>query len=359
MNIDKKHIVAGLAVSAVMLHTGMSTSFADVEYRTITADAVNFRSGPSTNYSSLGKLNKGDKVKYISESGSWIKVKYNNTTGYVYGSYVSEAIQSTDTKYVSATSLNFRSGASTSSSIIGSLSKGTKVEVLSESNGWSKIKYNGQIGYVSSKYLVDKVTDSDSSTTTTTKYVSATSLNFRSGASTTSSIIGKLSNGTKVEVLSESNGWSKIKYNGQIGYVSSQYLSVKIESDTSNSASAVISYAKSLLGKPYIWGAEGPNSFDCSGYTQYVFKNSANATIPRTSSQQSKYGTYISKSNLKPGDLVFFDTSGSNDGNVSHVGIYIGSNQFIHCSSSKAKVVISQLDSSYYTGAYVNARRVL
>ena len=120
----------------------------------------------------------------------------------------------------------------------------------------------------------------------------------------------------------------------------------------------MVSYAKSFLGKPYVWGAQGPSSFDCSGFTYYVFKNSANITLPRTSKDQSTYGTTVSKKNLKVGDLVFFDTSGSNSGNISHVGIYIGSNQFIHASSSKEKVVISDFN-NYYTNAFVKAKRVL
>ena len=74
MSIDKKYVLTGLVASSIMLHTGMTTAFADTEYRVITADAVNFRSGPSTSYSSIGKFNKGDKVEYLGESGSWIKV---------------------------------------------------------------------------------------------------------------------------------------------------------------------------------------------------------------------------------------------------------------------------------------------
>ena len=127
---------------------------------------------------------------------------------------------------------------------------------------------------------------------------------------------------------------------------------------TSTSASKLVSYAKSLLGKPYVWGAQGPSSFDCSGFTYYVFKNCANITLPRTSVDQSTYGITVSKSNLKVGDLVFFDTDGANDGNVSHVGIYIGSNQFIHSSSTKGKVVISDF-TNYYNNAFVRAKRVL
>ena len=289
MSIDKKYILAGAIASSIMLHTGMTTAFAATEYKVITADAVNFRSGPSTSYSSLGSFNKGDKVECLGTSGSWVKVKYNNKTGYVYGSYVGN--YATITQYVTATTLNVRSGAGTSYSVLGSLSKGTKVEVISTTNEWSKISYNGSTGYVSSQYLSSSSTDSSTST-------------------------------------------------------------------TSSSVNKVISLAKSLLGKSYVWGAQGPSTFDCSGFTYYVFKNAANITLPRVSQDQSTYGTYVSKSNLKVGDLVFFDTNGANDGNVSHVGIYLGNNQFIHASSSKGKVVISEM-SSYYSGAYVNARRVL
>ena len=80
--------------------------------------------------------------------------------------------------------------------------------------------------------------------------------------------------------------------------------------------------------------------------------------MPRVSKDQGNYGTTVSKSNLKIGDLVFFDTNGENDKNISHVGIYIGSNQFIHASSSKEKVVISEF-SNYYNNAFVRAKRVL
>ena len=160
----------------------------------------------------------------------------------------------------------------------------------------------------------------------------------------------------------------KITTGNITGYVSSSYLTSKkpssgssssSDSSTSTSASKLISYAKKFLGKPYVWGAQGPNGFDCSGFTYYVFKNSAGITLPRTSSMQSKYGTYVSKSNLKPGDLLFFDTVGSNNGGVTHCGIYIGNGQMIHAASGQGKVVINNINSSYYVNAYVNARRVL
>lgn len=291
MNFNRKHIISGVIATSVVLPLCSTISNADsVEYKVITGNSVNFRTGPGTNYSSICKLNKGYKVEYIGTKGSWVQAKYNGTTGYVHGDYVDTYTESnTITKVVTATNLNVRSGAGTNYSVIGSLKNGTSVSVISESNGWSKINYNGKVGYVSSQYLADKAS-----------------------SSSTSSKIDKL-----------------------------------------------ISFAKAQLGKTYSWGAEGPNSFDCSGFTYYVFKESASKTIPRVSKDQSEYGTYVSYSNLRKGDLVFFDTDGSNNGVVGHVGIYLGDGEFIHSSSSKGKVIISNITSGYYKDAFVNGRRVL
>ena len=304
-------------------------------------------------------------------------------TGYVHGDYLTKSTStgiSTSqgtTQYVNSTSgLNVRSGAGTTYSKLGTLEYKEKVTVLSTSNGWAKINYNGQTGYVSSSYLQTTVPggttseNNNSSTTTTVKYVNATSgLNVRSGAGTSYSKIGSLDYKEKVTVLSTSNGWAKINYKGQAGYVSSSYLQSTVPSgSTSNSgsnnsvsasASSVIAYAKTLLGKPYVWGAQGPNSFDCSGFTYYVFKNKAGIILPRTSSAQSKYGTYVSRNNLRAGDLVFFDTNGANNGQVSHVGLYIGNGQMIHASYSQKKIVIDNFNSSYFKRTFVNGRRVL
>ena len=105
------------------------------------------------------------------------------------------------------------------------------MDVLSESNGWAKVKVNGKTGYVSAQYLKSNNGNNSGGGSTekviATKYVSVnpgSNLNLRSAPSTNASIIGKLANGTKVDVLSESNGWAKVKVNGKTGYVSAQYL---------------------------------------------------------------------------------------------------------------------------------------
>ncbi|MDU4412405.1 MAG: SH3 domain-containing protein [Paeniclostridium sordellii] len=211
----------------------------ETKIKVVAATSLNVRSGPSTSHGIIGSLKNNEKVEVISESNGWSKIKYNGKEGYVSSTYLKDSNEGGTSKpdekpnveikikVVTATSLNVRSGPSTGHGIIGSLKNNEKVEVISESNGWSKIKYNGKEGYVSSTYLKDSneggaVTPPEQ---TKTKVVTATSLNVRSGPSTGHGIIGSLKNNEKVEVISESNGWSKIKYNGKEGYVSSTYLS--------------------------------------------------------------------------------------------------------------------------------------
>lgn len=476
MNFNKEKMVVSVLATSVALPMMANIAYANenniqiasVEYRTITGNGVNFRTGPSTGNSSIGKFYKGDKVEYISTSGSWVQIKYNGKTGYVHGDYVSKSQGSesnngstvSSKKVVTGSSVNFRKGPGTSYSKIATLSKGTEVGYISESGGWSKISYNGKIGYMSSQYLGNNTTgtpstdnsDKDNSCTDVTviskKIVTGNSVNFRKGPGTSYSKIATLPKGTEVGYISESGGWSKISYNGKVGYMSSQYLGNKTagtpstgDTNTGNTntdntvkstkivtggsvnlrtgpgtsyskiatltrgtevgyisesggwskishngkvgymssnyigdkgsinipdvetggvaSDRVIDFAKKLLGKPYVWGAEGPNSFDCSGFTQYVYKQVAGVSIPRVSREQSKFGKYVSKSELQKGDLVFFDTDGSNNGVVTHAGIYMGNGEVINASSGAGKVIISDLNSSYYSSRFVNARRVL
>ena len=266
---------------------------------------------------------------------------------------------------VTAGALNVRSGPSTSYGITTKLYKGDKVEILETSNGWHKIKAsNGKIGWVSGDYIkVSSGSTSQPSTSTTKATVTATSLNVRSGAGTSYSVITKLSNGTVVDVLeSASNGWKKIKTsNGTIGWVSGSYLANGVVEQTStpstNKVQAVIDLAHKQLGKPYVWGAEGPNSFDCSGLIYYVYKNAASITLPRTSSDQYSAGVAVSRSNLKAGDLIFSSTDGT--GNITHVAIYVGDGQMIHAPRNGKNVEKVSINNSYWNKAYVGARRVL
>lgn len=303
---------------------------------------------------------------------------------------------STKTGTVTVYALNIRKGPSTSYERIGSLTEGQKVTVTSTaSNGWYKIKTaSGKVGYVSPDYLRVSSTDStndDNQSSHKGTYVvktyskisrvgkvSVSSLNLRTGPSTSYSKKGSLQKGNVVGILKQySNGWYQVKLkSGTKGYVDGTYL--RITSGTSSDlrsgssstgkednnggtvsssrVQAVINMVKRQVGKPYVYGAAGPNSFDCSGLTYYCYKNAAGISLNRSSIGQASNGRYVSKSQLKPGDLVFFN-SGTN--RIHHVGMYVGNGQFIHAPSPGKSVKYENLYSSYYVKGYVTARRII
>ena len=373
-----RKVTIGVSVPVMALALSATASFANSNEGTVTADALNVRSGPSTSYGITTKLYKGDKVEILETSNGWHKIKASNgKIGWVSGDYIkvssgstSQPSTSTTKATVTATSLNVRSGAGTSYSVITKLPKGTVVDVLeSASNGWKKIKTSGgTTGWASGDYLTtgsagNSSTDNSTSQTSYKATVNTDSLNMRKGAGTSYSVITKLSKGTVVDVLeSASNGWKKIKTsNGTIGWVSGSYLANGVveqpSTPSTNKVQAVIDLAHKQLGKPYVWGAEGPNSFDCSGLIYYVYKNAAGITLPRTSSAQYSAGVAVSRSNLKAGDLIFSSTDGT--GNITHVAIYVGDGQMIHAPRNGKNVEKVSINNSYWNKAYVGARRVL
>ena len=137
---------------------------------------------------------------------------------------------------------------------------------------------------------------------------------------------------------------------------SSSSSSSSSSSTSSNSkVSKATSLAKSKVGNRYVWGATGPNTFDCSGLVYWSYKQQG-ITLPRTSKEQSKYGKAVSFSNLQEGDLLFFSTNGT--GQVSHVGIYVGNGKMVHAANSNKGVRYDNITSGYYKKTFKNARRV-
>ncbi len=189
--------------------------------------------------------------------------------------------------------------------------------------------------------------------------VNATKLNVRNGASTSNTIIHQLFQGNRVKVIGILNGWCQIQLSdGRTGWVSKAYLPLDIES-TSREArvSKVVATAKSLLGTPYVWGGDAiaDGGFDCSGFTQYTFK-SVGYTINRISIDQSKQGQYVAKENLQAGDLVFYSLAG--DGNISHVGIYIGAGKMIHSPKTGDVVKTTDITTAYWQTRFIAAKRI-
>lgn len=116
----------------------------------------------------------------------------------------------------------------------------------------------------------------------------------------------------------------------------------------------IIQSSKRLQGVPYLWGGDTPQGFDCSGFTQYVFKQNG-INIPRTADAQYELGVNVSYDKLQPGDMVFFTTYAPGP---SHNGIYLGNGLFINSSSSRG-VSIASMDNSYWAPRYIGAKRIV
>ena len=272
-----------------------------------------------------------------------------------------------------SSAVNFRQEATTQSESKGKLSDGTRVAILDEVDGWFKIAYNGEVGYMSSDYVESQpIMNIECGGAKITTSV----LNMRSGPGTENSIVTKLYEGSVAKIIGINNAWFKVQYGGETGYISPDYVSVvpykstvtasapvavSASSGTATTASGtrqqIIDYAAQFLGCKYVYGGNTPSGFDCSGYVKYVFKHFG-VELTRTSASQYSTSVRIKKSELKIGDLVFFSqTAGSSK--VGHVGIYVGGGQFIHAAAPGKGVRYDSLDSSYYSSHYIGSGRVL
>lgn len=265
--------------------------------------------------------------------------------------------------------VNFRKEPSTDSASIGKLYNDTRVAILDEAGGWYKVAYQGTVGYMSADYVAPQpIMNIECGGAKVTTAV----LNMRSAPGTENSIVTKLYEGKIAKIIGINNGWFKVQYNGNTGYISPDYVTIvpyTASSGSSGSSSSgstssangtrqeIIDYAADLLGCKYVYGGTSPSGFDCSGFTQYVFAHFG-VSLSHSSATQYSNSVRIKKSELKPGDLVFFSqTSGSSK--VGHVGIYVGDGQFIHAASPGKGVRYDGLDDTYYVNHYIGCGRVL
>ena len=369
-------------MSADWLDVTQSGSEAVVGQGTVTADALNVRSGAGTMYNRLGLLYKGTSVMIREDCGNgWYKISGGGYTGYVSGEWVkvsgnsssdSSDAQPIGTGTVNTACLNVRSGAGTGYSRVGYLYSGNSVSILKDcGNGWYQISYGSGSAYVCAEYIS---TGSDSGDSDggeqTTGIVTADALNVRSGAGTGYSRLGLLYSGNSVTILGSSNGWYKISYRNGVGYVSAEYVSTKGNDNNSDSGSSstssigeqAVALAKQQLGKPYVYGAAGPNRFDCSGLFYYIF-NRLGVNIARTSSSQYyNSGTFVSVDEMQPGDLVYlFDPKYDYSGGslpTTHVLMYIGNNTVLHASTTSNTVRTDTLFGGYYGNYVVAVKRM-
>lgn len=176
-------------------------------------------------------------------------------------------------------------------------------------------------------------------------------LNVRSKATTTGQKLGQLKLGQTVTVLGKTaNNWYQLRYAGKNAYIAATYtkaFNAKATTGLTKNGAAVVSVAEGLKGRPYVFGATGPVSFDCSGFTRYVY-NALGKSLPRTAAAQ--YGA-TKRTAPVAGDLVFF-THGSG---IQHVGIAVDGSTMINANSYYGQVVKESFRSGYWGSRYVAA----
>ncbi|GGE67120.1 C40 family peptidase [Priestia taiwanensis] len=346
----------------------------------VTADVLNVRSGSGTSHRIIGKAHQGQVLEVTGQENGWYKVNYNGQTGYVSAEYLQKAGEQpkpptsgnvSGAYTVTASALNVRSGPNTSHGVIGKTYKGQTVTVTGQENGWYKINYNGKTGYVSADYLqkageqpTQPPKPPTSGNVSGAYTVTASSLNVRQGPSISSSKIGTVYNRQQVNVLESENGWYKISYNGKTGYVSSEYLvkstgttpEVTPPSDAAK-ASAMINYAKTLLGVPYVFGGSSPSTgIDCSGFIYHVL-NKTGTKIGRTNVEGywNDSRNFVKITKPQPGDIIFFQNTYRRG--PSHIGIIIdNAGNFIHANEPRVK--IDSMNNSYYKSKFLGFKRI-
>ena len=313
-----------------------------------------------------GKVPANTKITVVEVVGNWCHISAGNQEGWLHISKIEsskveeqkaeenkEEEKKEETKlYVSTTTLNLREKADTKSDVVTQLSLNDEVTVVKVvNNTWTQVKFKDYEGYTASEYLSDKkVSDTTSRSAQELRNSEEEAAKKKAAEEAAKK---------KAEEAAKKKAAEEAKKKQEEEEEEEEEEDEEEETSSSKSSSSskksgttgedIVAYAKKFLGYKYVYGASGPNSFDCSGFTSYVYKHFG-YSLNRTSGGQRSNGSGVSKSDLEPGDILCFS---------GHVGIYIGGNKFIHAANPSKGVIISSLSESYYVKTYITARRIL
>lgn len=312
-------------------------------------------------------------------SSSFSMKAHANDNGLVYG-----------IGFVNATGLNLRQSPDTGSQVLTTANSGECIVVLGSENGWYKVSYNLQVGYMSADYINVAAAENAE---LGYGVVTGSGVNLRSGPDTSYNRVATASQGEKCYIIGVNNGWYKVLYNNQTCYIRSDFLSLTevpyenqastsqpkyfrqgkaigtVPTDSTSLSSSVtssyngtatgaeiLSKAQSYLGSPYVYGGASPSGFDCSGFVYYVY-GTFGISVGRTPAAQASAGTQVDKASLQVGDIVLF--AGTGGSGITHAGIYAGNGQFIHSPNSRSTVSYSDLNSGYWSEHFYCGIRVV
>ena len=265
---------------------------------------------------------------------------------------------------ISSGNLNIRQEASTDSEVIGILTNHNACELLEDAGEWYKVTSGKVTGYVNKQYLVtgdeaEAIAEQEIKTVAT---VNTETLNVRAEKSTEAAVLSQVGNSEAFTVNSVADGWVEISVDDSVGYISQDYVTlaqalptaktieqVKYGDGVSDVRASVVSYALQFVGNRYVWGGTSlEKGVDCSGFTMRIL-GKYGISLPHSSRAQPSYGTKISASEAKPGDLFFYGSGRS----ISHVAIYIGNGQIVHASNKRDGIKVSN---AYYRNPICVAR---
>lgn len=330
MNFSRRLVCLLLAIVLCMSTLSIGAFAAETEtvygIGFVTASALRMRSEPSTSSKILDTAVKNECVVVISKEDGWYKVNYNLQEGYMHEDYLSVLTrENAELGYgeVTGSRVNMRSGPSTRYTAVAVASKGEKCYIIGLNDGWYKVIYEDNICYIRSDYLeLTEIPYENQDSNNSPKF-------YRLGKSTGVAPSAAALNGTTASTGSSTT--------------------------VTATGKQILSKAQQYLGTPYVYGGASPSGFDCSGFVYYVLKSLGYSPY-RTPADQYQMGTFVSKGNLQPGDIVFF--AGTYASGISHVGIYAGNGQFIHSPNSRSVVSYSDLTSGYWANHYYGARRM-
>lgn len=265
---------------------------------------------------------------------------------------------------ISSGNLNIRQEASTDSEVVGILTNHNACELLEDAGDWYKVTSGKVTGYVNKQYLVtgdeaESIAEQEIKTVAT---VNTETLNVRAEKSTEAAVLSQVGNSEAFTVNSVADGWVEISVDDSVGYISQDYVTlaqalptaktieqVKYGDGVSDVRASVVSYALQFVGNRYVWGGTSlEKGVDCSGFTMRIL-GKYGISLPHSSRAQPSYGTKISASEAKPGDLFFYGSGRS----ISHVAIYIGNGQIVHASNKRDGIKVSN---AYYRNPICVAR---
>ena len=352
MNFDKKTLVGVSSVLVFTLVLGLSAVSVDASHKTMVSQnsyGILVSAGASAAISDAGNVTVAGASGALDESVGVVNVE-NVIVGqgmeYDTFGYSNLGLAVVDGN------LNIRKEASASGSIVGKMTNYAACEILGEENGFYKVKTGNAEGYVSMDYIITgeealAIAQNEAKEMAT---VTTETLRVREEASTDSETLSTVNKDEELVVVEKLDGWVKVEVDNYQGYVSADYVDVAVKLKTGNTMKELtfgngvsqtrvdlVNYALQFVGNRYVWGGESlTKGVDCSGFTMKIYQKYG-IYLPHSSRAQPNHGTKISRSEIRPGDLIFY----GNGRSINHVAIYIGNGQVVHASNARDGIKIS------------------